>query len=395
MKTQLQNVLMAFVLGIASGVDAQQPSANPAAPLAGQVNADDFPSLQAAVDALGQTGGEVRLSANTYLLHQPVRLKNRIRFQGLMDSKVRSSVTLITVAPDFKGEWLFETVPVRAKQNADLNKDIFFFDLNLNGADKVGGINAANVDGMRLERCRLASLKDGILVTQATDQARPWNWDISPGAVFINNCIFRCTGTAIRLEYSTQNRIYANWFVSGTGVALHVKNSDKTWFLANEINTFTRSAIVLEDDGKPGNLITDIFLSHNWINAASADKKYLELLPHGKSISRVQFIDNILIGNGSADTAALTDAGRNRFANNVATQPGFASQATGEVKIPKGAKQVVVQHGLYRQPDHVSVTFNSEPPKYWVTDKTAKSFTVHFSESVEAGEFTWRATAGL
>ncbi|MGN6553752.1 MAG: right-handed parallel beta-helix repeat-containing protein [Verrucomicrobiota bacterium] len=395
MKAHSQNLLIALMLGIATVANAQTPMVQPTERIAGQVNADDFPSLQAAVDALGQTGGEVRLSAKTYLLHQPVRLKHRIRFQGIMDSKVRSSVTLITPAPDFKGDWLFETVPVPAKENADLNKDIFFFDLNLNGAERVSGIKAANVDGMRLERCRLASLKDGVVVTQVTDQPRPWSWDISPGAVFINNCIFRCSGTAIKLEYSTQNRIYANWFVSGTGVALHIKNSDKTWFLANEINTFTRSAIVLEDDGKPGNLITDIFLSHNWINAASPDRKYLELLPQGKSISRVQFIDNILIGNGSADTAALTDAGRNRFANNVATQPGFASQATGEVKIPKGAKQVVVQHGLYRQPNHVSVTFNSEPPKFWVTDRTAKTFTVHFSETVEAGEFTWRATTGL
>lgn len=363
-------------------------------PVDGYVNADDYPTLQAAVEALGAAGGEVRLGAKTYFLQKPVLLKHRIRFQGVMDSKVRSSVTLITAAKDFEGEWLFETVPVPAKVNADLNKDIFFFDLNLTGGDKISGIKAVNVDGMRLERCRLASLKDGILVTQATDLPRPWSWDISPGATFVNNCIFRCSGSAIRLEYSTQNRIYANWFVSGTGVALYLKNSDKTWFFANEINSFTRSAIVLEDDGQPGGLITDIFLSHNWINAPSPKNKYLEVNVHDKPLRRIQVIDNIFDGNGSADTSELLPQTGNRFANNIANQPGFASQATGEVKISKREKEMVVAHGLYRTPDHVSVTFDSEPPKYWIAQKDAKTFTVRFSEPISKGSFTWSASTG-
>lgn len=366
-----------------------------AQPNVGRVNADDYPTLQAAVDALGETGGEVCLGAKTYLLSKTVMLKHRIRLQGVMDSKVRSSVTRISAAPDFKGEWLFETLPVPAKVNADLNKDIFFFDLNLTGNEKIGGIKAVNVDGMRLERCRLASLKDGVLVTQATDLPRPWSWDISPGAVFINNCIFRCTGTAIKLEYSTQNRIYANWFVSGTGVALHMKNSDKTWFLANEINAFTRSAIVLEDDGKPGGFLTDVFLSHNWINATSPDKKYLELIMRDKPLRRIQVIDNIFDGNGSADTADLLPETGNRFADNVATKPGFANHATGKVKVSNGAKEIVVTHGLYRTPDHVSVTFEDEPPKYWVGQKNSKTFTVHLSESNTVSAFTWGAVTGL
>ena len=360
----------------------------------GRVNADDYPTLQAAVDALGDTGGEVRLSAKTYLLAKPVLLKHRVRFQGVMDSKVRSSVTRISAGPNFAGNWLFETVPVAAKVNADLNKDLFFFDLDLTGTDKIGGIKAVNADGLRLERCRLASLRDGVLVTQATDLPRPWSWDISPGATFINNCIFACRGSAIRLEYSTQNRIYANWFVSGTGVALYLKNSDKTWFFANEINTFTRAAIVLEDDGQPGGALTDIFLSHNWINADHSDKKYLEVNVRDKPLRRVQFINNILDGNGSADTAALLPETGNRFADNVSNHPGFANHATGEVNIPKGAKEIVVQHGLYRTPDHVSVTCEFEPPTFWVADRNAQSFTVHFSAPVAAGALTWSASTG-
>lgn len=360
-------------------------------PVAGVVFADDYPSLQAAVDALGETGGEVRFGAKAYLLEKTVLVKHRIRFQGVMDSKVRNSVTRIGAAPNFKGEWLFETVPVPARANPDLNKDLFFFDLNMTGSDKISGIRAYNADGLRMERCRLAGMKNGLLVTQVTDKPKPWHWDISPGAVFINNCIFRCNGTAIQLEYSTQNRIYSNWFVSGCGVALHLKNSDKTWFFANEINTFGRAAILLEDDGQPGNQITDVILSHNWMNAADPSKKYLELLPNGKTFRRVRFHNNILDGNGSADTGALLTENGSCFHENAANRPGFSSNAAGDAEAKAGATEVVIAHGLYRKPDHVSVTFRSEPPVYWVTDTNEKTFTVRFTGPAKAGSFSWNA----
>ena len=360
---------------------------------AGRVRADDYPTLQAAVDALGEGGGEVLLSARNYQLKKTVLLRDRIRFQGVMDSKVRSSVTVIGVAPDFEGKWMFETLANPAKSNPDLNKDLFFFDLNLNGAGKVSGIKASNADGMRLERCRLANLIDGILVTQVTDQPRPWHWDIAPGAIFINNCIFRCDGTAIQLEYTTQNRIYANWFVSGGTTALHLKNTNNTWFMANEINTFSRSAIRLEDDGKPGNPLTDIFLVHNWIHATDPSKKFLECTPTTGRYQRIQFTNNILMGKGGADTAAFGKEG-NRFADNVADQTGLASEACGEVKVKAGAKELVIAHGLYRKPDYVGVTFRTEPPKYWVSEITAKTFTVCFGEAVRDGSFTWNAVTG-
>jgi hypothetical protein len=186
------------------------------------VAADDYPSLQAAINALGSAGGVVELSARRYTLTEPLKVTHRVRLQGIMDAKTANSVTSITADAGFKGEWMIETVPVPAKANADLNRDLLLFDLNLLGNGTVSGIKAANIDGLRLERCRLANVRNGILVTQVTDLPRPWHWDISPGGVFINNCIFRCSGTAIALEYATQNRIYANWFVSGTGVALHL-----------------------------------------------------------------------------------------------------------------------------------------------------------------------------
>lgn len=394
-------LLLAPLLAGISALGAEPPAAPtpvppavPAvAPPSGRVKADDHPTLQAAVDALGEAGGEVLLGARNYPLKKTVLLRDRVRLQGVMDSKVMTSVTVITAAPDFEGEWMFETVPDPARSNPDLNKDIFLFDLNLNGAGKVSGIRAFNADGMRLERCRLANLKDGILVTQVTDLPKPWHWNIAPGAVFINNCIFRCDGTAIRLEYTTQNRIYANWFVSGGATALHLKNSDKTWFVANEINTFSRAGIVLEDDRKPGNPLTDLFLVHNWIHAADPAKKYLECTPPTGRYQRVQFTNNILMGKGSADTAAFGKAG-NRFADNVAERPGLAASACGQALVKAGAGQVVIEHGLYRAPEHVGVTFRTEPPKHWVAEITPKTFTVRFAGPVREGSFSWNAVTG-
>jgi len=367
-------------------------SAAPAgAPAPGRVNADDFPSLQAAVDALEKTGGEVRLSACTYILDKPVVLSQRIRFQGVMDSKVRASVTLIKSSPRFVGDWLFVTKATPAKVNEDLNRDIMFFDLDLSGSETVGGIRADNADVLRMERCRLANMKNGVLVAQVTDLPRPWHWEISPGGSFINNCIFRCSGTAIQLEYATQNRIYSNWFVSGGKTALHIKNSDKTWFFANELNAVSDASILIEDDGLPGNAVADIFLSMNWICVNDVKAKFLDLRPNGKPFKRVQFINNSLVGPGALDAAALAADLGNRFSGNTGTQSGLLSESSGRFEIQAATSVVKIDHSLFRAPTHVGITFECEPPAYWVSAIDAKSFTVSFSRPFTGGAFTWSA----
>ena len=357
----------------------------------GRVNADDFPSLQTAVDALEKTGGEVRLSAKTYILDKPVELARRIRFQGVMDGKVRSPVTLIKSSPKFEGDWLFVTRTIPAKTNYDLNRDIMFFDLDLSGSETVGGIRADNVDVLRIERCRLANMKNGVLVAQVTDLQRPWHWAISPGGSFINNCIFRCSDTAIRIEYATQNRIYSNWFVSGGKTALHIKNSDKTWFFANELNNVSDTSIIIEDDGLQGNTVNDIFISLNWICVNDAKAKFLDLRPNGKPIKRVQFINNSLVGLGTVDASALTSEPSNRFSGNTGTQSGMLSESSGRFEIKSSTVEVTIAHNLYRTPTHVGITFETQPPAYWISAKDATSFTVSFSHPVTDGAFTWSA----
>jgi len=359
----------------------------------GRVNADDFPSLQAAVDALSDVGGEVKLSARTYILKQPVVLKNRIRFQGVMDSKDWRSVTKIQPAPDFTGEWLFVTKAVPAKGNPDLNLDLFFFDLDMGGSTNVGGIYGLNIDTLRIERCRLAGLKNGIRISQLTDLPRPWHWAIAPGGAFINNSVFKCSDTAIQIEYATQNRIYANWFVGGGKTIFHLKNSDKTWFYANELNNVKDSSIIIEDDGLPGNTVHEIFISLNWLNLVNPGSKFLDLRPNGKHFERVQVINNIFEGVGTCDTAALDPKLGNRFEGNTGTQPGVASQAAGRFEIKSNMKAVKIEHGLYKTPVHVGITFENKPPVYWVSAKDEKSFTVSFDEPISTGAFTWIAVA--
>lgn len=390
MKKHIIGIIL-LVVCTCSGFSAMlmaQPSVD------GVINADDYPSLQAAVDALGDKGGRICLSARDYVLTEPVRIKARVCFQGVMDSKTRASVTKIESAPDFNGEWLFVTEPSSAVVNEDLNPDFFFFDLNLLGSETVGGIYGENIDGLRLERCRLANLRDGVWVGQKTDLPRPYPFVIVPGGVFINNCIFRCYDTAIRLEYATQNRIYDNWFVSGGKTVLWLKNTNKTWFNDNELNTVSGSSIVLEDDGLEGNNVHDIFMARNWIWNTNPQSKFLEIKPNGKTVQLVQFVDNILYGPAGLDVDALdTQYNKNRIYGNVGTQSGRASKASGSYEIAYPMRTVRIPHGLYKAPVHVNITFRNEPPVFWVSAMNESTFTVSFKDDVPSGSFTWEAIA--
>lgn len=215
----------------------------------GIVHADDFATLQEAVDALGEAGGRIMLGGGVYTLDKPILLNRRVVFQGVMDAKVVHNSTKIMPSPSFQGDWLFETRAVPATVNPDLNADFGFYDLVVAGNEKVGGIKGTNIDTIRIERSRFAYMRRNIDITQVSELRRPYPYAIAPGGLFTNNSIFQAYDTCINLEHATQNRIISNWFVSNSGVVLRLLNTNKTWFVANEVNQFTRAAVLLEDGG--------------------------------------------------------------------------------------------------------------------------------------------------
>jgi len=66
-------LLPAVAVLLLCGADSRRPTQFATSALRqGVVNADDFESLQAAVDALAPAGGVVQLSSKTYALSQPL-----------------------------------------------------------------------------------------------------------------------------------------------------------------------------------------------------------------------------------------------------------------------------------------------------------------------------------
>lgn len=335
---------------------ATEPAAPPRSSLdlaRGRVHADDYPDIQAAVDALGENGGVVMLGPRRYELQKPLKLRRKIVLQGVMDAKVARSSSVIAPARGFEGAWLIETDPLPARENHDLNPDFGFYDLNLLGSATIGGIRGANLDIMRIERCRLAYMRVCVELTQVTDLPRPFPSKIVPGGLFINNCIFQATEICLNLEYTTQNRIFANWFVSNSGVVLRLLNSNKTWFFANEINQFNRAGILLEDDGQPGNPIHDIFLTMNWIHSVKPETRYIEIV-NGDRIRNLVVTDNIFSGKAQLDWPFRGGERGCLLANNLGS--AARSEAIGQVVIPAGQLRAEFAHGLRQEPIHVATT---------------------------------------
>lgn len=354
------------------------PTAEPA--YAGRVSADDFPDLQAAVDALGPQGGKIELSAKRYELNKPLRLAGKIVLHGVMDAKIARSSTVLAPAKNFQGEWLIETTPSTARENADLNADLGFYDLNMLGSPTVGGIRGANVDIMRIERCRLAYMRRCVELVQVTDLPRPYPSRIAPGGLFINNCVFQASDICLNLEYTTQNRIFANWFVSNCGVALRLLNSNKTWFFANEINQFNRAAIVLEDDGGGGNYLHDIILTMNWIHSMKPETKYIEII-NGEKAQHLLVTDNIFSGKAGLDWPLYLRQRSNVFSGNLGA--AACTENLGRVLLKAGETRVEVAHGLLAEPTHVDVTPWGPAPKWWVEPVDARTIALNFSEPLD------------
>ncbi|MEI7590926.1 MAG: right-handed parallel beta-helix repeat-containing protein, partial [Deltaproteobacteria bacterium] len=332
-------------------------------PCSGIVHADDFPDMQAAVDALGDRGGVVELGAKTYELPKTVLLKHRISFRGVMDAKAAFPVTKIVPAKGFSGEWLFQTEATLAKTNPDLNADIGFFNLVVAGTPQIGGLNAANVDVLRIERCRFAYMRRCIDVGQKTDLPRPWPFAIAPGGLFITNSIFQATDICINLEYATQNRIFSNWFVSNSGVVLRLLNTNKTWFIGNEVNQFTRAGILLEEDGGEGNHTHNNIISLNWIHSKNPDTKFVEVV-NGDSMSNIVITNNILQGDAGVD---LPPMAKNSFTGNVGNR--VRTESAGRSVIPAGQTSILVTHRLVGEPNAVSLTPEGPVASYWITER--------------------------
>ena len=344
----------------------------------GHILADDFPSLQDAINALGDKGGTIYLSARTYKLHKPLRIRKKVVLAGALDAKTREPCTWLNPASDFTGDAIIETIPSPASENEHLNADIQIRDLIITGRKNISGLKMINGDVLRLERCRIAHVHRCVDMSILTYMSRPYPAKIVPGGLFINNCIFHAYDICLNLEYATQNRIYSNWFVSNMGVALRLKNTNKTWFMANEINQFKRAAILLEDDGD-GNPVHNINIALNWMWSNHPNVKYIEVIG-AEYMSNISATGNTMLGNDCQ--IDLPFAAKNRghvFSNNGGA--GCLSETSGEVRIASDAKRVTVTHGLISKPQFINVTPEGSPTVWWIENRTSKSFDIVIQSS--------------
>jgi len=379
MKRLSASILSVALLITCAGCANQRTAKRPAHPAAGRIPghllADDFASLQDAIDALGDKGGTIYLSAKTYKLHNPLRIKKKVALVGALDAKTREPCTWLNPASDFVGNAMIETLPQPAIENEHLNPDIQLRDLIVTGRENISGLKMANGDVLRLERCRIAHVYRCVDMTMLTYLPRPYPAKIVPGGLFVNNCIFHAYDICLNLEYATQNRIYSNWFVSNMGVALRLKNTNKTWFMANEINQFKRAAILLEDDGK-GNPVHNVNIALNWMWSNHPGTRYIEVIG-GEHMHNISVTGNTMVGEDCGIDLPFYERNRGHvFANNAGAD--HASEAIGEVRVAPNAKRATVKHGLIAKPRFIDVTPEGAPTVWWIENRTKTSFDIVF-----------------
>jgi hypothetical protein len=225
---------------------------------------------------------------------------------------------------------------------------------------------------------------------------RPYPAPIVPGGLFVTNSIFQASDICLNLEYATQNRILSNWFVSQSGVVLRLKNTNKTWFVANEINQFRRAAILLEDDQGGGNFVHNNIIALNWMHSEAPETAFFEVI-HGEKMHDILITNNILEGSAKVQLPPLTGGSGNRFQGNVrhTTMEGesaLLSENAGTAVIPAGQRALTVEHGLLAKPVSLSLTPQSDSPPYWVANCGEKSFEIHLRAPTSAAlPFLWRA----
>jgi hypothetical protein len=163
LSSSLIAVALAGTLAVTSR--SQQPAAGPRLPGARPaIEAGDYPSLQAAIDALPATGGVVRLPAGTFEIREPLRITQ----EDVLLVGAGTATHIKNVNTSGQPALVVESPEIAAKPQAVVWR-IELADLRLTGNEQSGhGIHARNVneiflhgitvsyhggDGVRLDQC--------------------------------------------------------------------------------------------------------------------------------------------------------------------------------------------------------------------------------------------------
>ena len=113
------------------------------------VHSKDFPNLQAALDALPKSGGELRLAPGTYEISEPLRLHTGdVRIAG-----AGTATHIVNKSENGKPAWIIAPSAEELKKNAKARLwRIQLEDFRITGNPKSGnGIEAVNIDEIHLD----------------------------------------------------------------------------------------------------------------------------------------------------------------------------------------------------------------------------------------------------
>lgn len=258
----------------------------------GHISAEEFPSLQDAVDSLGEHGGTVYLGARTYHLKEPLRLRGKVALVGAVTVSEGPPATWITPGSNFVGRAMITTVSQPSQARAHLTTDIHLRDLSLTGNGMMAGMEMLNVRGLMLERCRISDVSRCLDVRVLSYTLRPYDDDIVPGRIHVSASVFDATEICLNLEDARHTQIVNNTFLPGCATALRIRNGGDTLIAQNEVAGYSWAGVLLEADERVG-AINAVRIALNSIRSEHSESRSIRTVGNDR-IKDVIFTGNLL-----------------------------------------------------------------------------------------------------
>jgi len=256
----------------------------------GHISAEEFPTLQDAVDSLAEHGGTVYLGARTYHIREPLRLRGKVALVGAVAVSSGQPATWIAPGSNFVGRTMITVDAQPSQSHEHLTADIHLRDLSLTGNGMMAGVEMQNVRGLTLERCRIFDVFRCVDVRVLSYTLRPYDEDIEPGRIHVCESVFEATEICLNLEDSRHNRIVNNTFLPGCATALRIRNGGDTLVAQNEVTGYSWAGVLLETDERVG-AINAVRIALNTIRSDHSQSRSI------RTVGNDRIKDVILTGN--------------------------------------------------------------------------------------------------
>jgi len=374
---------------------------------------DDNVEIQAAIDALPANGGSILLLEGTFVLDAPNAFYvnnsryslnlhgNNVDFVGSRGTilKLKDGINVGNGAAN-----TFVTTLVLMGNNLSV-RNIYF---NNNSGNVSADYNIAIWHGSDGFVSRYADISYNYFTNQKKwaiwGDGGSFFWNVhdnnmvssvsgggiafhnGPSYSQISNNVIVSVSTGIFIDSLSSVQITGNYIMSPSLYGIESYDSVNYCTITNNIienYSGTPSAIFIHTKNTVASTSLSTIIQGNSMHN----------IPNGIVLSD-SYVQNASVINNTF-TSVATPISNSGTGTIIKNNVGYTTENSGTVTVATGGDSVTVNHGLAATPTRVQLTPTSATGvDYWVSDKTATTFTINLSAAAADISFDWRATVG-